>query len=259
MTQATYEFIQFERIGKHIGLITFNRPEARNAANAGLAAETNACLQLIEADPELRVGIVTGNGPVFCAGADLKEVSAGRDIRIPRKGGFAGFTQAKKTKPWIACLQGPAYGGGAELTLSCDLVVMADHASLSLTEVRRGLVPLGGGLVHAARKLPAAIANEMLLTGQPLTAQRALQYGLANRVVPADQVRAEAIKLALEISEGSPLSIRLTKSLTLQTADATLDEAWRINNEALHVLYESPDFKEGPTAFVEKRKPVWRT
>ena len=259
MTEQTYEFIQVERIGKHIALLIFNRPEARNAANAGIAAEVNAYLQMFEADPDLRVGIVTGNGPVFSAGADLKEVSAGRDIRIPRKGGFMGFTQAKKTKPWIACLQGPAYGGGAELTLACDLVVMADHASLSLTEVRRGLAPLGGGIVHAARKLPATIANEMLLTGQPLTAQRALQYGLANCVVPADQVRSEAIKLAEQIAEGSPQSVRMTKRLALATADATLDEAWRINNEALIELYESPDFKEGPRAFVEKRKPVWST
>jgi enoyl-CoA hydratase/carnithine racemase len=259
MTQEAAPFIETERIGRHIGLLVFNRPEARNAVNAQVAAEIHAYLQAFEADPELRVGIITGNGPVFCAGADLKEVSAGRDIRIPRKGGFAGFTQFKRTKPWIACLQGPAYGGGAELTLSCDLVVMAEHASLSLTEVQRGLVPLGGGLVHAPRKLPAAVANELLLTGKPLTAQRALQYGLANRVVPAGQLREAAIELAGWIAEASPFSVRLCLGLARATADASLDDAWRINNEALLALYESPDFKEGPLAFVEKRKPQWNT
>jgi enoyl-CoA hydratase/carnithine racemase len=259
VSQPNQQFIQTERIGRHIGLLVFNRPESRNAANAGLAAEVNAYLHAFEADPELRVGIVTGNGPVFCAGADLKEVSAGRDIRVPRKGGFAGFTQFHRTKPWIACLQGPAYGGGAELTMSCDLVVMAEHASLSLTEVQRGLVPLGGGVVHAARKLPGAIANEMLLTGKPLTAQRALQYGLANRVAPAERVREEAIELATWIAEASPKSIRMCLRLARETADARLDDAWRINNEALLELYESPDFKEGPLAFVEKRRPEWKT
>ncbi|MGE4239047.1 enoyl-CoA hydratase/isomerase family protein [Ramlibacter sp.] len=258
MTQD-YQFILTERIGKHIGLLILNRPEARNAASAAMAAEVNDYLHKFEADPELRVGIITGNGPVFCAGADLKEVSAGRDIRIPRKGGFMGFTMFRRTKPFIAALQGPAYGGGAELTLGCDLVVLAENASLALTEVRRGLVPLGGGAVYAPRRLPGPIANEMLLTGMPLSAQKAYQHGLANSVVPADKVREEAIRYAEQIAEASPLSVRLTLSVSRATYDATIDEAWRINNEAMHALYESPDFKEGPRAFVEKRKPVWST
>lgn len=253
----TYQFFQTDRVGQHIVILTLNRPEARNAVSAAMAAEVHAYLHEFEADQELRVGIFTGNGPVFCAGADLKEVSAGRDIRIPHKGGFMGFTNFKRTKPWIAALQGPAYGGGAELTLACDLVVLAEHASLTLTEVQRGLMPLGGGAVYAPRRLPGAIANEMLLTGQPLSADKAFQHGLANSVVPADKVREQAIRYAEQIAEASPFSVRLTMSLARATADATIDEAWRLNNEALHALYESPDFREGPRAFVEKRKPNW--
>ena len=112
MTSTTTQFIQTERIGKHIGIVILNRPQVRNAVNAGLAAEVNAYLDWFETDPGRRVGIITGNGPIFCAGGDIKENAP----NVMEKGGFAGFTQARRTKPWIACLQGPAHGGGAELT-----------------------------------------------------------------------------------------------------------------------------------------------
>src|SRR5690606_6124182 len=122
--ESMYEHIQVEQVGEHIAVARFNRPEARNAVNAAVAADMFDFVEKVEKDPNLRVGIVTGNGPVFCAGADLKEVSAGRDIRVKRPGGFAGFTHHKRSKPWIAALNGSAYGGGAALTLSCDLDVM---------------------------------------------------------------------------------------------------------------------------------------
>lgn len=253
------QYIRTNRIGRHIGLLTLNRPEARNAANAGLAAEVFEYLKMFEADPDLRVGIVTGAGPVFSAGADLKELAAGRDIRILRTGGFAGFTRFPRTKPWIACVQGPAYGGGAELTLSCDMVVMADHATLALTEVRHGLVALSGGVLLASRKLPSAIANEWILTGQPMTAQMAFHHGLINRLASVDRVLEEATMLAEQIAEVSPASVRISLAVARATATEPISEAWRINNEALYALYESPDYREGPRAFVEQREPRWKT
>jgi enoyl-CoA hydratase/carnithine racemase len=244
-------------IGDHIAVAAFNRPEARNAVNAEVAAELHAFVLAVEANPKARVGILTGNGPIFCAGADLKEVSQGRDIRLPRLGGFAGFANNPRAKPWIVAMNGSSYGGGTELLLACELAVMAEGAVAALSEVKRGLVPLGGGAIRLPRRLPPAIANEILLTGEPIKAQRAYDLGLVNRVVPADRVMDEAIALAEKIAEASPFGVRTSLRLARQTLDLPIDEMWRINNETLDELYNSPDFREGPRAFVEKRKPVW--
>jgi enoyl-CoA hydratase/carnithine racemase len=246
-----------ERVGGHIAKITFNRPEARNAVNAEMAAAILEFVRETEADPKIRVGIITGHGPVFCAGADLKEVSAGRDIRIPRLGGFAGFCNNPRAKPWIAALNGSSYGGGTEIAMACEMVVMAEGAGMALSEVRRGLVPLGGGAIRARRCLPAAIANELLLTGEPLGAERAFQLGLVNRLVPAEKVLEQAIELAEKMAEASPFGVRTALHLARRSVDASIDEMWELNNRTLVELYNSPDFREGPKAFVEKRKPVW--
>ena len=210
-----------------------------------------------EADPTIRVGIFTATGTVFCAGSDLKEMSTVRDIRVPRVGGFAGFTETRRKKPWIAAVNGPAYGGGAEIVLACDLCVIAESAHLSLPEVKRGLLALGGGTVLLPRRLPLAVATEMLITGEPITAQRAYELGLVNRVVPGEQVVGEAIKIAQKIADNSPNSVRESLRLSRASLELPLDEMWRQNHKAMELLYYAADFKEGPRAFVEKRKAQW--
>ncbi|MGE0801988.1 MAG: enoyl-CoA hydratase-related protein [Lautropia sp.] len=246
------------RAGEHIGIVTLNRPRVLNAVNAEVAAVVRAAVEEFESDQRIRVGILTGSGRAFCAGADLKEFTAGRDIRVPRVGGFAGFTNTARSKPWVAALNGSAYGGGTELLLACDLAIAAAGTVIALSEVTKGLVALGGGVVRAPRRLPLAIANELLLTGEPMTAERAYELGLVNRVVPADSVLEEAIRLAGKIADASPFAVRTSLRLASQTVDLPIDEMWRLNQEATQALHESGDFKEGPRAFVEKRKPRWQ-
>ena len=253
----SYDNLLTERLGKHIAIAKFNRPAVRNAVNAGVAADLFDFVNVVESDPEIRVGIITGTGSIFCAGADLKEVSEGRDIRIPRPGGFAGFTSVQRTKPWIAALNGSAFGGGVEMTLACELVVVAEGAVLALTEVKRGLCALSGGVARAPRLLPPAIAYEMLLTGEPLSAERAFAYGLANRVVPAERVLDEALALAQKIADASPFSVRTSLRLARKTVDVSIEEMLKTCDDTLVDLFNSPDFKEGPRAFLEKRKPTW--
>lgn len=232
---STPEFIQTERISPHIGLVAFNRPDVRNAVNAGLASEFNSYLEWFESDPELRVGIVTGNGPIFCAGGDVKENAP----NVVLKGGFAGFTQTRRTKPWIACLQGPAVGGGAELALACEFVVMAEDATMVWPGIRHGLPWRGMGPIYALRKLPPALFNELLLTGEPLTAQRALQHAIVNRVVPAASVRQEAILLAQQVARSPQAAVRKCLDYARAHDGVTLEQAWRMNSTTVISQEES--------------------
>ncbi len=196
--------VKTSRIGEHIALLTLDRPEARNAVNVAMANEIHAFVEFVESSPSFRVGIVTGRAPVFCAGSDLKEIAAGRDVRVRRAGGFAGFTNHPRSKPWIAAVNGSAWGGGVEIALACDLVVMAHDAELCLLEVNRGLFPSGGGALRLPRLLPPAIAHEVLLTGDPITAKRAHGLGLVNRLAPREDVLEAAATLAARIAQASP-------------------------------------------------------
>jgi enoyl-CoA hydratase/carnithine racemase len=185
--------VRFEIVEPHIALVTLDRPEARNAVNGDVARGLEAAVERVEQDDELRVAVLTGAGPVFCAGADLKEVSAGRGAALAtERGGFAGFVRTARTKLWIAAAQGHALAGGLELLLSCDLAVVAETATFGLPEVKRSLVAGAGGVFRLPRALPRAIALEIIATGDPITAARAGQFGLVNQVVPAEQVREAA-------------------------------------------------------------------
>ncbi len=250
-------YVETARIGDHIALLTLKRPLSRNAVNAEMADEIHAFVSLFESTPQWRVGILTGLGPVFCAGSDLKEIVAGRDVRIPRPGGFAGFVNRVSHKPWIAALNGSAYGGGTEMALACDLVVMADDAVLCLPEVRRGLFPSGGAAIRLPRLLPPAIANEVLLTGDPLSAKRAYDLGLVNCLAPQNQVLETAVLLASKIATASPGAIGACLKLGRETLDYTLAEMWKRNQQQLVTIMASDDAREGPRAFVEKRPPTW--
>ena len=253
------EVVLFERRG-NIALLTLNRPKARNAISPEVSQAMAGFLDEIEADDALRVVVLTGAGDVFCAGADLKVVAQGRAMDIARgKGGFAGIVSRDFPKPIIGAVNGPALAGGFEIVLSCDLVIAADTSRFGIPEVSRGLLAAAGGLIRLPKRVPLAIALELAMTGDPIDASRALALGLVNRVVPADQVVAEAFALAERIGENSPVAVRLSRQLVREATELSEAEGWQRTNELAAELFASGDAVEGATAFAEKRKPVWKS
>ncbi|MFA7441010.1 MAG: enoyl-CoA hydratase-related protein [Sphingomonadaceae bacterium] len=258
---ATEPQVVLERMGEHVAVIRLNRPTAHNAISVAMAEAIETYAAEIEADPAIRVAIVAARGKSFCAGADLKEVAAGRGLALSRpETGFAGFVWGRKVKPWIAAVQGAALGGGTEIALACDMVVAGEEASFGLPEARRGLIAGAGGAFRIARAVPRAIALEVVATGVALPAQRAFDLGLVNRIVPTDRVMDEALALANAIAANSPLAVR--ESLIITRAASGGDEEARlrqIQDAAVERVLAAPDLIEGATAFSEKRAPVWRT
>ena len=249
--------VDFERRGR-CGVITINRPEARNAVNAAVAAGIEEGIDRIESDDELWVGILTGAAPVFCAGADLKEVQAGRgDGVFTARGGFGGFVTRVRSKPVIAAVDGPARAGGAELVLAADLVVASHRAAFGIPEVKRCLIAGAGGLFRLARKIPENVAMECALTGDPISAERAERVGLVNELVEDGHAVEAALALAERIIANSPLAVRESRGVLLATSRLGDEESFAISNEALSVVTRSVDFREGLAAFIEKRPPMW--
>jgi enoyl-CoA hydratase/carnithine racemase len=251
--------VLFEVAEPHIALVTINRPEARNAVNGAVAAGLEAAVERIEADPDIWVAILTGAGGIaFCAGADLKEVSAGRGSALATaKGGFAGFVRAARKKLWIAAVQGHALAGGLEILLACDLSVVADTATFGVPEVKRSLVAGAGGVFRLPRAVPKAIALEMIATGDPISAARAEHVGLVNQVVPVGEVVPAALALARRVTVNAPVAVGLSLGVARQAYDLTEAALWDVCGVASRAVRETEDFKEGPRAFVEKRAPKW--
>ena len=251
--------VLFELAEPHIALVTINRPEARNAVNGAVAAGLEAAVERVEADPELWAVVLTGAGPhAFCAGADLKAVSAGQSASLAtEKGGFGGFTRAKRTKLWIAAAQGHALAGGLELLLACDLAIAAEGATFGLPEVKRSLVAAAGGVFRLPRALPKAIALHMIATGDPISAATALQHGLVNAVVPAAEVLETARALARRITANAPIAVRESLAIARQAMELDEETLWRLSRAASDRMKLTEDFQEGPRAFVEKRAPRW--
>jgi enoyl-CoA hydratase len=249
--------IERERRGR-VEILTINRPEARNAVNADVARGIEAALDDVEADNDVWAVVVTGRGPVFSAGADLKAVAAGRGLELmTERGGFAGITQRAFPKPLIAAVNGPALAGGFEIVLSCDLVVAADDARFGLPEVTRGLFASAGGLVRLPKRVPLALATEVAITGEPIDAPRAHALGLVNRVVPSEKVVDEALALAALITENAPVAVRGSLRMVREAGDLSEADAWRLNSEVAAEVGSTKDAIEGATAFAEKRKPNW--
>jgi len=241
-----------------VGIIRFNRPEARNAMNGDLAQGIEAALDDFETAPDVQAVVLTGTGPVFCAGADLKLVAAGRGGEMATaKGSFGGIVRRRFPKPLIAAVNGPALAGGFEIVLACDLVVVADTATFGIPEAKRGLFAAAGALIRLPKRVPLALATEMAITGDPIDATRAQQLGLVNRVVPADDVLDEAVALAARIAENGPLAVRNTLTMVREAPDLDEDTAWARNNELALEVFGSKDSIEGATAFAEKRAPRW--
>jgi enoyl-CoA hydratase/carnithine racemase len=243
----------------HTAWVTLDRPEVRNAVSGQVSAAVEAALDHVEAADDLWVGVLTGIGRVFSAGADLKEVAAGRGATINSpKGGFAGFVSYPRTRVWIAAVNGLALGGGLELTLACDLAVAADTAEFGLPEVSRGIMAGAGGIFRLPRAIPRAIALELIATGGRLSASRAAQLGLVNRVVPVDHLAGAAQELADAVCANAPVSVRESLAVARDAYRLSDDEGWERTRQAAEVVMATEDAREGPTAFVEKRKPQWK-
>ena len=243
----------------NVAIITMNRPEARNAINGEMAATMEAALDQMESDPEVWVGILTAVGKAFCAGADLKEISAGNGGALStKKGGFAGIARRERTKPLIAAITGSALAGGTEIALSCDMIIAADDTNFGLPEVKRSLVAGAGGLFRLPREVGKAVALEAILTGDPLSSQRAYELGMVNKVVPEAQVMDEAMKLAARITANAPLAVAASRAVAIEATSKTDDELWKASGTAFASIVGTEDFREGPKAFIEKRAPVWK-
>ena len=259
------EEVLVERRG-HVMLITLNRPKARNAVNVKVHMGLGLALEDAEADPEIRCVILTGAGDkAFCAGADLVALSRGESLRPEDPAhaawGFAGFVSHPIGKPIIAAVNGFALGGGSELALASDIVIAADTAAFGLPEVKRGIFAAAGGVFRLGQQIPKKIAMEMMLTGDPISAERALELGLVNRVVPFDGLLDAAFEMAEKIAANAPLSVQASKRIAMGMdgnavpADA---ELWERSTREGAKVFASLDTKEGPKAFAEKRAPVWQ-
>lgn len=244
----------------HIGLITLDRPEKRNALDSAMIDKIAHALVEHEENPEVRVIVLTATGDrAFCAGMDLGGVSGSGPRPAgdrPEKAIYSRLLQEGSRKPLIAAVNGTAVAGGFELMLACELVVSADHALFGLPEVARGLVAGAGGTFLPLR-IPRAVAYELALTGQPIGAARALDLGLINRVVPGEEVLTTAMELAGTIASNSPHAVRITRGLLRDASELPTAQAWERVGAAIPEVMASPDAREGSQAFFEKRPANW--
>lgn len=257
--------VRTERRG-HTMIVTLNRPEARNAVNLAVAVNLGDALEEADRDQDVRALVLTGAGEEsFCAGADLKAVARGEDI-VPtdehrRSWGFAGYVSHPVSKPTIAAVNGFALGGGTEIALASDLVVATEGASFGLPEVKRGIYAGAGGVFRLPAQLPKKVAMEMVLTGDPMTAHRAVEFGLVNTIVPQSRVLDAALELAERICQNAPLAVQASKRIANGIIDGRTpaEEApWHLSAQEGAALMRTHDAKEGPRAFAEKRPPDWQ-
>ncbi len=249
--------VNYER-SEHVLVITINRPEARNAVNGDVAAGIEEAIDHLESNHDLWIGILTGTPPAFSAGADLKEIAAGNASKLSTKrGGFAGLVYRNRTKPLIAAVDGPALAGGCEIALSCDLIVASRSAVFGVPEVKRSLVAGAGGLFRLASRLPMNVATELILTGDPISAEDAHRYGLVNRLCETNKALDSAHELASRIASNAPVAVWESLGV-IHAVDRHRDEQlFKASGAAMMSVMQTEDFKEGPRAFIEKRAPIW--
>ena len=258
-----FETIRYEKDGRK-AIITLNRPNRMNALNGQMSQELFVAWNDFRDDPELWVAILTGEGDrAFSAGADLKEVATTRPNdagpRMPSTIPVGGFTKNMHLwKPTIAAINGYALGGGLEMALTCDIRIAADHAQMGLPEVRWSLVAGAGGVSRLPRSVPQAVAMKMILTGERISAQQALQWGLVTDVVPLAELMPLAHKIADTILENAPLAVRAAKRAVMTGLDLSLDAALAQEGDHIGPLRNTEDFSEGPKAFAEKRRPNFK-
>lgn len=244
-------------VAGHVMVLTIHRPERRNAIDLTTARALSAALDRLDADPELRVAILTGGPEMFSAGMDLKAYAeTGERPVVEPRGGFGIVAQPPRA-PIIAAVEGAALGGGFEIALACDMVVAGESATFGLPEVKRGLVASGGGMLRLPRRIAPNVAAEAVLTGRPLPARRGAELGLVNAVVPDGTALAHARRLADEIAANAPLAVEYSKQIMAESALWSEADQFTRQESRIAPIRTSADAKEGARAFAERREPVW--
>ena len=250
-------------------VITINRPAARNALTPEMLCRLADAFVTFRNDRDLRVAVLTGSGHIaFCAGGDLGSTLPlltgaraaadewdGRVMNEPQVMAASSLRGFDLDKPVIAAINGACLAAGFELMLGTDIRIAASHASFGLPEVQRGLIPFAGSMVRLPRQVPQALAMEIMLAGRPINAQRALQAGLINEVLPPEQVLPRALELASQIAANGPLAVQQVKRTVLAASGTSLADGYAVEDESSRTIFASTDAKEGPLAFMEKRPP----
>ena len=255
--------VEYEVRGK-VAIITLNRPEARNAVNGDVASGLEAAIDMLEADSNVWVGILSANTagqerPVFCAGADLKAINSGQAAALnTERGGFGGFVYRDRKKPVIAAVDGLATAGGCELVLACDMLVATTRSAFGLAEATRNLIAGAGGLFRLPRAIGRAVAMEAILTGEPFSAQRAYELGMVNKLVEPNTALDAALDLALRVCKAAPLAVWASRKIVLASETESDQTLIDMTNKEFGAVLASEDTKEGLTAFIEKRPPNWQ-
>ena len=259
---SNYNTVTIQR-NKGVAVVTLNRPESLNAFNAELRHELRRAVREVNDDDSIRVVILTGAGRAFCAGADLAETAenpATFRVEDQLNGEYKPILLEMNSapKPWIAAINGAAAGIGSAFAMNCDLVMMADDAYIYQAFAAIGLVPEGGATWHLVRTLGRHRAYEVIASGEKLRAQKCLDWGLCNRVVPADELSAQALDWAQQLAAKSPLALRYAKQVLNAATDISVGETISYEAKMQHLCVSSSDATEGVAAFIEKRAPRWQ-
>jgi enoyl-CoA hydratase len=242
-----------------IALIQLNRPKELNALNRQLMEEVRDALQRLDKNEAVRVIIITGNEQAFAAGADIKQMADKSAIDMLLIDQFSTWDQIRKTKkPIIAAVSGFALGGGCEFAMTCDMIIASETAKFGQPEIKIGVIPGAGGTQRLTKAIGKAKAMELILTGRFISADEALRYGLINKVVPVEMYMHEAVTLAQEIAQMSPIAVQLAKEAVNRSFETHLDEGLMFERKNFYMTFASADQKEGMQAFIEKRKPEYK-
>lgn len=242
-----------------VALIQLNRPKDLNALNLQLMQELRDSLQRLDKDEQVKVIIITGNEQAFAAGADIKQMADKTAIDMLVIDQFSTWDQIRKTKkPTIAAVSGFALGGGCELAMTCDMIIASETAKFGQPEIKIGVMPGAGGTQRLTKAIGKAKAMELVLTGRFISADEALRYRLINKVVPVEFYLKEAVTLASEIAQMSPIAIQLAKEAVNRSFETHLDEGLLYERKNFYLAFASEDQKEGMKAFVEKRKAHYK-
>lgn len=241
-----------------VGVVTLNRPRQLNALAGPLLAELVDALERHDTDPSIRAIVLTGGSQVFAAGADIKEMADASAVEMLLRNSIGLFDRVRRvSKPLIAAVAGYALGGGCELAMLCDIIVAAENARFGQPEINIGLMPGAGGTQRLTRSVGKYVATDMVLTGRMLNAEEALRYGLAARIVPQELVVDAAVRLAREIAQKPPISVRLATEAMTRAFEGRVDDGIEYERKLFYMLFATRDAHEGMHAFIDKRQPSY--